>query len=325
MKILIIKLGALGDVINTFPLVIQLKKHFQAQIHWLVEPLSYPLVSAHSCVDHAILFNKYNWKKEIAQVIGQLRLQSYDMVLDLQRILKSGLFGMLSRSNRKIGFDRRRCKEMTWILPYERIHPGPTHSHMLDQYLEFATHLGIPIDTIEWKIPIPDTPLPVEFPKNPFVVLNIGATKKANRWPIDHFANLTDRIQSRFGLSVVITGGKEDQPIVDKIVALTHLHPYNLAGKTSLFALISVFNAAQLVISCDTGPMHLAVALGKPVIALFGPSNPKRTGPYRGTVLQKTELTCVPCGKRTCDHSVCMERITPEEVEEQMITFQITN
>jgi ADP-heptose:LPS heptosyltransferase len=124
MKILIVKLGALGDVINTFPLVVILKEKLQCEIHWLVAPLSYPMVADHDCVDRAILFDKTKGLSSVKEVLKQIRVQEpYDIAFDLQRILKSGFFVLASKSRRKIGFDKNRCKELSWFFPFERIPP----------------------------------------------------------------------------------------------------------------------------------------------------------------------------------------------------------
>ncbi len=311
MDILFVKLGALGDVINTLPLAVQLKKHMNATIHWLVAPLSYPIVSRHACVDDVILFDKKTWRSSLPEVIQKIRSQHFDLTLDLQRILKSGLFTMSAPSERRIGFDRKRCKEMTWLFPFERIGASDPHAHMLIQYLEFAKHLGVSEDDIQWGIH-PSPHGPKNLPET-YLVLNIGATKPANRWTVEGFASLADQSRQKFNMTSVITGGREDMAMAEKITAMSGQHTLNLTGKTSITDLIDVLNYAKAVVTCDTGPMHLAVALGRPVAALFGPSDPRRTGPFRGRVIQK-KLDCNPCNKKQCDNPVCMTAITPEDV-----------
>jgi len=116
MKILIVKLGALGDVINTFPLVINIKQGLNAQIHWIVAPLSFPLVKGHECVDKAILFDRRITGRSLMETVKKIRQTEYDIVLDLQRLLKSGVLTMVARGKRKISFDRKRCKEMSWLF-----------------------------------------------------------------------------------------------------------------------------------------------------------------------------------------------------------------
>jgi heptosyltransferase-1 len=315
MDILIVKLGALGDVINTLPLVINLKTHLKARIHWLVEPLSYPLLYDHPYVNRSILFDKYKWTSASIDIIRRLRSEKYDLTLDLQRILKSGLFTMSTKSGRRVGFDRKRCKEMTWILPFERIPKSDPGAHMIYQYLEFADYLGIPNTDIRWEIPVSENRL-FGFPEN-YIVLSVGATKPANRWTPQGFASLAHSIHRKFHLPSVIIGGSEDIIMAKNIMMLSGEEVLNFVGKTSLNELKSIINGAKIVVSCDTGPMHLAVALGKDVVSLFGPSDPRRTGPFRGQVVQKS-LHCSPCNLRKCKDPVCMTAITHDEVMEKI-------
>ncbi|MBU0992777.1 MAG: glycosyltransferase family 9 protein [Proteobacteria bacterium] len=314
--ILFIKLGALGDVINTLPLAIRLKKHMDARIHWLVAPLSYPLVSEHPDVDRVILFDKKKWRTSLAQVRQELKKEPFDMVLDLQRIFKSGLFAMSARAKRRIGFDRKRCKEMTHLFPFERIPSADPLAHMLDQYLEFGTYLGVTDPEITWNIPVKGQ-VPFDLPEN-YVVLNIGATKPANRWHPECFAELSEKIRNAFGFDCVLTGGPEDSGMARTISDMAKGRATNLVGKTTLHELKEVLFASKAVVSCDTGPMHFAVALGKKVVALFGPSDPRRTGPYKGHVIQKN-LSCCPCNAKTCDDPRCMTAITPDDVLQGLI------
>jgi len=315
MDILIVKLGALGDVINTLPLAIALKNHLKARIHWLVAPLSYPIVSQHPAVDRAIIFDKNQTLSSLMAVRKQIDAQVYDLSLDLQRTMKSSLFCLASKSRRRIGFDRRRCKELTWMFPFERIPATSSVTHMVLQYLEFAEYLGVPQDDIRWELPISDKRHDL-VPEN-YIVLNIGATKSANKWTPEGFAYLIDAAWQRFGLASAITGGKEDAEMANTIWAISVQKGINLVGKTTLAELTDVLSCAKAVVTCDTGPMHLAVALGKEVVALFGPSDHGRTGPFKGHVIEKG-LHCAPCNKRNCADPRCMKEISPEVVMEKL-------
>ncbi len=317
MKVLIIKLGALGDVINTFPLVINVKQELHAQIHWLVAPLSFPIVNEHESVDRAIIFDRQTLGRSLKNTIKQIRQTEYDIVFDLQRVLKSGLFAMAARGKRRIGFDKRRCKEMSWLFPFERIASCDPDAHMLTQYMEFAKHLEIEHDKIAWNIPWQGESFS-NLEKDNYVVLNIGATKPANRWSSHCFARLSDMIDKKTDCKVVITGGPEDKESAQLIKNRACCKIIDLCGQTSLKELVQVVDNAQCVISCDTGPMHLATALQTKLIALFGPSDPRRTGPYRGVVIQK-QVFCSPCNKKKCKDPICMDNIKPEHVMEKLL------
>lgn len=311
MNILFVKLGALGDVINTLPLAITLKERMGARIHWLVEPLSLAVVSGHPAVDDVVLFDKNRWPRALPGVLSRIRQRRYDIALDLQRTLKSGLFCTASSSTRRIGFDRARCKELTWMLPFERIRAGDPAKHMVYQYLEFATHLGVHEHEVRWDIPVAGR-VPFGITGD-YIVLNIGATKPANRWTPEGFARLAVLIGRRLGMTPVLTGGREDVPMAGGIASLAGGYVVDLAGKTSIPELKEVLAGARAVVSCDTGPMHLAVALGKKVVVLVGPSNPQRTGPLRGSVV-RLDLPCMPCNRRKCATPLCMLGISPELV-----------
>ena len=316
MKVLIIKLGALGDVINTLPLVINIKDELNAEIHWLVAPLSYPLIKAHGSVDRAILFDKHNLKKFLPLVLKGIRQTRYDIVLDLQRLLKSALFCMFAKADRRIGFDKNRCKELSWIFPFERIPGADPPGHMLTQYMEFADYLDVKSDKISWNIPLQT--MDVNGLPSEYIVLNIGATKRANRWSPEYFAILADMIADKIGFKSVITGGAEDLPFAETIQAKARCKIKSLCAKTSLKELTHVLAKAQCVVSCDTGPMHLAVAVKTNLVALFGPSDPFRTGPFHGTIIKK-KMACSPCNKRECSNPVCMEKIKPEHVMNKLM------
>lgn len=311
MDILIVKLGALGDVVNTLPLAISLKRHFHARIHWLVEPLSHALVSRHASVDVPILFDKRRWPAALPEVLHAVREKRFDLALDLQRTAKSGLFTWASAAGRRVGFDRGRCKEMTWLLPFERIPPADPSGHMVRQYLEFASYLGASSDSVAWDIPQGDRP-PAALPAS-YIVLNIGATKPANRWGAKGFSALSRLVDRRFGLPCVLTGGPEDREAADGVVSGAAVSTIDLVGRTTIMELVGVLSGARAVVTCDTGPMHLAVALEKEVVALFGPADPGRTGPFLGRVISKG-LPCSPCGRKVCRDPLCMEAISPEDV-----------
>lgn len=312
MKILVIKLGALGDVINTFPLVVHLKKHFNAEIDWLVAPLSYPLVANHPCVNKAILFDKSRLRHSLPRAVRELRTKKYDVTLDLQRILKSGLFAMASRSDRRIGFNKERCKEQAWLFPFDRIPPSDPQAHMINQYFEFSTHMGVPRGKVSWMIPRTSKKVP-GLPEK-YIVLNIGASRRVKLWPPDHFAILADLINKNFHLQPVLTGGPGDIHLAKRIMDKANCNIIDLTGRTSIPLLVEVIADARCVITCDTGAMHLASALGTDLVALFGPTDPRRTGPFRGRVIQIKELACVPCNRQKCDDLQCMEAIKPKEV-----------
>lgn len=310
MKILIIKLGALGDVINTLPAVIRIKHHFNSDLHWLCAPLSFPILRHHPAVDRTIVFDRKK-KGGFRETLAEIRREKYDLTVDFQRTIKSGFFCLISNSRCKLGFDRKRCKEFTWLYPFSRIPSSEPGKHMVEQYLDFADYLGVPDTDVQWQIRIHEFTT-THLPEN-YVVLNIGATKKANLWQPEKFAELAVLLHAKEKIRSVMTGGTVDTPMAIKIKKNAKDAVIDLTGRTSLDELTGVINNAAVVVSCDTGPMHLSVALGKKTIGLFGPSNPRRTGPYKGEVIQKNH-PCSPCNKKKCSTPLCMQHIMVEDV-----------
>ena len=193
---------------------------------------------------------------------------------------------------------------------------------MLEQYLDFCDHLKIPSAPVKWDITIHAFSR-ILLPRF-YVVLNIGATKKANLWTPDKFALLSDMIHDQMNMISVITGGPEDMNRGKEIESHARIKPVNLTGKTSLRELTGLLSKARGVVSCDTGPMHLAVALGTPTLGLFGPSNPRRTGPYGGEVIFSS-MDCSPCNRRKCPNPECMARIDPEKVYKKLFQMIMEN
>ena len=155
------------------------------------------------------------------------------------------------------------------------------------------------------------------------IVLNIGATKAANKWMPEYFAELSDLIDEKFNVKSVLTGGPEDVLFSEEIVALCKRKIINFIGKTTIGELTELLRAAEYTISCDTGPMHMSVAVGTETIGLFGPSTPERTGPYKSPVIQKS-IECSPCNKKECEikkfeKPECMKLITPADVIKKIV------
>ena len=187
--------------------------------------------------------------------------------------------------------------------------------HMVHQYLEFAEYLGLTHNDIRWDIPVNGKSrfgLPKEY-----IVLNIGATKEANKWTPGGFASLADALMREYHMPSVLTGAAGDRKMAGEIIERAGGGIIDLAGKTSIEDLIEVLAGSRAVVSCDTGPMHLGVALGREVIALFGPADPRRTGPFKGHVIQKS-LSCSPCNRRTCKDPMCMTSIQSDDVLEKI-------
>ncbi|QDU86245.1 ADP-heptose--LPS heptosyltransferase 2 [Planctomycetes bacterium Pla163] len=301
-RVLVVRLGAIGDVVNALVFATALKRaRPDTHVGWAIHDLALPLVEGHPSVDRVHLWRRGSGGAGRRAVTRELRAERYDLAVDLQRIAKSALLARASGAPRVLGYDRRRAKEFSWLLATERIAPGPPHEHMVDQYLAFARHLGcdgpaehlLPVDAEAdaWAAALVD-----ELGAAP-VLINPGASKPRNRWSPECFGALAKRLVEDGAAPVVAIGGPGDRELATALLAAAGPGVRDLVGATTLPRLIALERRARLVVTGDTGPMHLAVAVGTPTLALFGPADPRRTGPYgstertdsRHTVLRATE------------------------------------
>lgn len=287
-RILIVRLGAIGDVVNALTLASALKRQYPSvHVGWLTHPLAEPLLQGNPSVDTVHRLPRKGMIRALPALRRELVGQRYDLVIDLQRMLKSAVLARLSGAPRVLGYDRGRCKEGAWLLYGERIPSGPPRHHMVDQYGEFASFLGCSGPVTH---PLPPIPAGVQAQAKAWlgdlgsgpVVVHIGASKPENRWAPERYADLIEGLLEARETGVVLTGGPGDAqdaaPTRDRLAGNPRF--VDLLGQTSLPELMAVFSNCGLFIGCDTGPMHLASALGLPIVALFGPADPLRTGPY---------------------------------------------
>ncbi len=296
-RILIVKLGALGDVVNSLPLVNRLRAGLpDARLAWLIGPAAARLVAGHPAVDEFLVLDARR-ARAWPGIVRELRRRRFDLALDLQRLAKSGLLARLSGAPRRLGFDRARCKEHSHLFTNLHLAPNPRPGTTVAQYLEFADRLGLPERPAEWRLPY----VPFEEPGERPVTLVLGATKSANRWPPERWAELARGLVERRGARVVLCGGPEDRPLADAVRSQARVELDDRVGRLDLPRSAGLLAASALVIACDTGPLHIAVALGAPVLALFGAADPARTGPYgRPQDVLWSPAPCSPCRKRTC-------------------------
>ncbi|MBI4871620.1 MAG: glycosyltransferase family 9 protein [Candidatus Riflebacteria bacterium] len=259
----------------------------------------------------------------IPAVVRELRSRRYELALDLQRLFKSGALAWLSGAPVRLGFDVNRARELSWLFTNRKLDPHDPQRHVVDQYLELARYLGIEHPAVEWRLQPPaaarEQAGELLAGGGRWAVLHLGAGKPANRWPAPGWAKLAQGLVQSLGFSVCLVGGADDRMAARAVTGLVPggFAPLDLVGQTSLPLLMAVLERAAVVVSADSGPMHLAVALGRPVVALFGPANPLRTGPYGqlDQVVGRPDLWCAPCfRRRPCDHYECMPGIDAARV-----------
>ena len=300
-RIVLVKLGAIGDVVNALPFVNRLRRGLpEAHIAWVIAPLAHSLVAGHAAVDEFIVTNPRRWR-ELPGLVRKLRRGRFDLAIDLQRIQKSAWITRATGASLRLGFDRARCKELSWLATNDSIPANPRPGVTVDQYLEFADHLALPAAPVEWRLPFEAWQPTQDAASGALVVVNIGASKEANRWLPDRWARLCDRLVSEHGAQVELSGGPEDRPLADELLRSSESALGDRVGCLSLRQTAGLIAAADLFIGCDTGPLHMAVALGTPTVSLFGAADPERTGPWGQTAGIVTHpVPCSPCRKRHC-------------------------
>jgi heptosyltransferase-1 len=285
-RILVVRLGAIGDVVNATCFAAAVKRQApDTEIGWVVHPVAQPLVDGHPCIDRVHVWRRKSGLRGLRELARELRAQRYELAVDLQRIAKSSLLARLSGAPRVLGYDRRRAKECSWLLTRERVPAGDPRAHMIDQYLEFARYLGIPRPIAEHRWPKDPgarrwAEQVVRESAAPLVLINLGASKPENQWPAKRFGAVAAGLLRDPGCTVCLTGGPDDRPRADVALSICGPNVRDLVGATDLLQLAELCARARLVVSCDTGPMHMAVAAGAEVLGLFGPADACRTGPF---------------------------------------------
>ncbi len=338
MNILIVKLSAIGDVIHTLPVLNAVRKQYpDAHITWLVEEAAYGVIKGHKALDRIIVSKRKTWLKglagrfclknirEVCRFIKHLRDTRYDLILDFQALLKSGVLIGLARGGRKIGFDKgMEHQEHSYIFLNERIKPVDMEIHALIRGMMLLESIGIQSREAVFNLPVSDQDrnaandllmhCGIKTPEL-LVAINPMAKWETKLWDNLKFSNLADRLIEQENADVIFTGGQEDSEVIEDIISNMKAKAANFAGKTSLKTLAALYEKAACVISTDTGPMHLAAAIGTPVVAFFGPTAPWRTGPFGpGHTIIRADLECSPCFKRQCKTIDCMKQITVDQV-----------
>jgi len=328
VKILILKPSSLGDIVQAVLVLRSLKRHLPAsEIYWWIESSLAPLLEGDPDLTGIVRFERRRWAApkhwgELARTIFWARRQGFDWVIDLQGLARSAVFGWLVNGKWTVGLDDSREGARGFYDSIVR--RSSFHTHAVDWYLGVLPLLGVPfVGECEW-LPRRHGVADLIYKKWPiadhrWLIIQPGARWNNKRWPAEYFADLVRQVSARFPeLQFAILGGSEDRPLGEFISRAAPKKSLDLTGVLSLPEMVEWIRSCELMISNDTGPMHVAAALGKPVVALFGPTEPRRTGPYGQikNVLQ-LDLPCVPCLKSTCNHQPaleCLRSLNPSTV-----------
>ncbi len=329
LKILILKPSSLGDVVQAIPVLRLLKAHLpQSQIYWWIESHLAPLLEGDPDLSGLILFDRHRWGRpqnwgELCRSVRRTRAEHFDWVIDLQCLARSAIFAWLSNGGLTIGLDEPR--EMARSF-YDLTAGRPSfHTHAVDWYLSVLPLLGIPVrNSFVWLPPKAEIAAAVrrKWPASDqacWIILQPGARWPTKRWPVESFAQLVlELAKARPDIQFAILGGAEDQPLGKQIAAAVPERCLDLTGRLSLPEMVEWIRFARLMITNDTGPMHVAAAIGTPLVALFGPTEPRRTGPYsQPQAVLQMDLPCAPCFRSRCrwpEPQACLKNLAASTV-----------
>lgn len=332
-RILIVKLSSMGDLFHALPAVHLICRAFDAKCDWAVQSEYVQLVECFSDVDRIIAVPRHAiGLKSLVQLYIDLRQEKYDLVLDLQGLLKSALIARLARGERCIGPSFSR--EAAHLFYKERAAAGNVGDdsngvevrHAVDCVLDTCSYLGIPRSPVEF---------PVEFPAvevagpRPWIAVAPVSRWQTKNWPLERFESVAKQLAVKTKGTIVLLGGAGDSDVTSRIASAVRScggNAIDAAGKYSLVQSGGCLASCNLLISNDSGPVHMAVASGTKVLALFGPTDPCRTGPYGDRhVVLRGGCAKMPCYERECslgaNKLLCMDSITVARVIDGAITM----
>lgn len=286
-RICIVMMSAVGDAVHVLPVINAIKERAPAaHVTWVLQPGPATLVRGHRAVDDIVLFDRARGWRAFADTRRELERRAFDVVIDLQVYFKAGIVTSFTRAPVKLGFDRARARDLNWLFTTRRI-PPHAPQHVQDQYLEFLDALGVPHGEVRWEL----GPWPAERAwqrqffdrfERPAAAIVVATSKPQKDWLPERWGEVADILYHDFGLEPVLVGGRTERELAAERVILERARhkPVSALG-SGLRNLVGIFDGSALVLTPDTGPLHMAVALDRPVVSLMGYTNPKRTGPYR--------------------------------------------
>jgi lipopolysaccharide heptosyltransferase I len=299
-RIALLKLSSLGDVIHALPVAATLRAaRPRARLSWIVERREAAVLRGHPALDEVIVADTRGWRRarrpadvqaalaDAAALRRRLALARFDVALDLQGLLKSGVLAAATRAPVRVGLAARwRREPLSALFSNRRVTPPASARHVVEQYLALLAPLGITERRLEFALPVtPAAETAMEDwlatvglkPQRRLVVLNPGAGRSDKRWPVEHFAALAQRLAHDAGAHALVTWGPGEEGAARAIAAAA---PVTLAPPTDLPALLALLRRASAMVAADTGPLHMAAALGTPCVGLYGPTAAARNGPY---------------------------------------------
>lgn len=286
-RIAVIMMSAVGDAVHVLPVINALKRHRPGcRITWVLQPAPATLVRGHRSVDEIIEFDRGAGLRGFLDVRRALAGHEFDLAINLQVYFKAGIVTSFVNAPEKLGFDVTRARDFNWLFTNRRIAPHAPQ-HVQDQYFEFLGSLGVPHEPVVWDLgPWADERAWQRAffsgMERPAVAMVVATSKPEKDWLPERWAEVSDALWHDFGLEPVIVGGRSPRERnAERVIGERARHKPRSALGSGLRRLVSILDGSALAIAPDTGPLHMAVAIERPVISLMGYTNPKRTGPYR--------------------------------------------
>lgn len=326
-RVALVKPSALGDVVHTLPVLSALRARFpDAHLAWVVNDAYEPLVAGHPHLDATIPFPRGGLRGgllsaagHVSALVRRLRRERFDLVVDLQGLFRSGLLSLATGAPRRVGLSTSRegaslfYTDVVPVLDGDRI-------HAVDRLWHAADALGA--GHLPKRFVLPTDPAAAAWADEQFaglprprLALAVGSRWQTKRWPTDHFAALARRAQSVFGGTVVFVGAKDEAPLAEAVRSKLTGPSLNLAGRSSLPQLAALLGRADAMLANDTGPLHVACALGTPVVSPYTCTQAVLTGPYGqlGRAVE-TKVWCAGSLRKRCGRMECMAELTPERL-----------
>jgi heptosyltransferase I len=286
-RICIVMLTALGDAVHVLPVVMAFKRHAPGtHITWIAQPAAAALIRGHPAVDEVLVFDRSRGWRAFLDMRRTLAAHAFDAVLLLQPYLKAALLATFAPAPLKVGIDRSRAADASWLATPARLPRRPL-GHMQDQFLEFAEYFGVPTEPLTWDLGpwVDERAAQRTFfagIERPVASIVVGTSKAEKDWIPERWAEVCDALVERYGLQPVLVGGRSARELVaERIIMDRARHKPVSALGSGVRPLVGILDRSALVLSPDTGPLHMSVALDRPTVSLIGYADPRRTGPYR--------------------------------------------
>ncbi|MGE0480317.1 MAG: lipopolysaccharide heptosyltransferase II [Phycisphaerae bacterium] len=336
-RILIIKPSSLGDIVHALPVLAALRRAYPgAHIAWLAGTAFAPLLTGHPLLNEVIPFDRGRFGRmlrsprifsDFVRFVAGIRRRRFDLIIDLQGLVRSGFLALASGAPRRVGFaDAREC---AWAFYTDPVRCPPAARHAVERNLVVGRALGLRVDTPEFPLAVTDDERAAAqrlltdtagAPLASFTAVLPGARWSTKLWKPERIAALLDRLHAAGRPRCVLLGASSDRDFAEQILPHANCPVLDLVGRTSLRTLVALLDLSAQVVCHDSGPMHIAAALNKPIVAVFGPTDPARCGPWppdesaRPMRVVRSAIACAPCYRRRCGHKLCMEWLAVDDV-----------